>query len=81
VGDSRHKVTVERTTQANVRAVTLGTDALNGIGSIPGVEDLRIESEDDGSVTLSYLWSRPETFQATDEHLAQCGLQRRWNAK
>lgn len=54
------------------------TDALNGIGSIPGVINVNIESTGDDSVTLSYTWTGAEQFQATDEHLKSYGLRKRW---
>lgn len=54
------------------------TDALNGVGSIPGVINVNIEITGDDSVTLSYKWIGAEKFQATDEHLKNYGLRKRW---
>lgn len=53
-------------------------DALNGVGSIPGVSDLRVEAATHDTVVLSYVWTGAEHFSRTDEHLGQFGLQRDW---
>lgn len=76
--DCQYTVTVLRLPQSPRSQGAMGTDALNGIGSIPGVTEVEIKSTDDNSVTLSYTWAGSEQFQATDEHLANYGLCRRW---
>ena len=76
--DQKHTVTVLRLPQSLRSPDQMETDALNGIGSIPGVINVEIESTDDDSVTLSYTWTGAEQFQATDEHLANYGLRKRW---
>lgn len=74
----RHTVIVLRLPESLRNPDQIETDALNGISSIPGVTEAEIETADDDSVTLSYLWSGSEKFQTTDEHLRQFGLRRRW---
>ncbi|MFN4351594.1 MAG: hypothetical protein ACK4F6_12380 [Hylemonella sp.] len=74
----RHIVTVLRLPQSLRSSDQMESDALNGIGSIPGVIDVEIEAAAVDSVTLSYTWIKSEQFQATDEHLAEYGLRKRW---
>ncbi|HWR76770.1 MAG TPA: hypothetical protein VN283_06145 [Thiobacillus sp.] len=76
--DQKHTVTVLRLPQSLRSSDQMEADALNGIGSIPGVIDVEIEASDADSVTLSYTWTGSEQFQATDEHLANFGLRKRW---
>ncbi|MBL0140761.1 MAG: hypothetical protein IPP91_01510 [Betaproteobacteria bacterium] len=76
-GPPRNTVTVLRSPTSQ-SANEMETDALNGIGTIPGVIDVEIESADSDSVTLSYTWTGTADFQATDEHLAKYGLRKRW---
>jgi hypothetical protein len=72
----RHTVTVLRL--CGSFANDIETDAINGVGSIPGVVDVTIEAGDADSVTLSYEWIGSEDFDRTDEHLANYGLRKRW---
>lgn len=74
----KHTVTVLRLPQSLRIPNQMKIDALNAIGSIPGVTKVEIESTSDDSVTLSYTWAGSEQFQATDEHLANYGLRKRW---
>jgi hypothetical protein len=74
----KHTVTVLRFPKSLRRSDQMEADALNGIGSIPGVIDAEIETTDVDSVTLSYTWIGSEQFQTTDEHLAKYGLRKRW---
>lgn len=77
----RHRITVERSQLGRLSTNSIGTDALNGVGAIPGVSDLEIEKEETTFVTLSYVWTGACDFEATDEHLSQYGLRRKWDAK
>jgi hypothetical protein len=74
----RYIVTVLRLPESLRNPDQIEADALNGISSIPGVTEAKIEKVDDDSVTLSYLWLGSEKFQTTDEHLRQFGLRKRW---
>ena len=74
----RHTVTVLRSHTSLRSPDQMETDALNGIGSIPGVINVEVVSVTPDSVTLSYAWVGSEQFQATDEHLAKYGLRKRW---
>ena len=53
---------------------SLGTDARNGMSSIPGVEHLEIVSESDELVRLTYEWSGVGMFWETDEYLERFGV-------
>jgi hypothetical protein len=79
--NERHRITVERTPLGHLRSNSMETDALNGVGSIPGVTDLQVEETGADFVTLSCRWTGTTQFDRTDDHLLQYGLQRRWNAK
>lgn len=74
----RHTVTVLRLPESLRSSDQMETDALNGISSIPGVTETKIEASSEDSVTLSYVWSGSEQFQTTDEHLRRFGLRKRW---
>ncbi|WP_151704333.1 hypothetical protein [Nitrincola alkalilacustris] len=52
----------------------IGTDALNALSSIDGVDDLEIVWETESQVQLSYNWTGNEKFWKTGEVLAQHGL-------
>jgi hypothetical protein len=78
---ARHQITVERSRYSMRDNDQLETDALNGVGSIPGVSDVEIESSNHLSVTLSFSWTGQGQFDRTDEHLEKYGLQRRWPSK
>lgn len=76
--NQKHMVTVLRSTHSLRSSDQMEADALDGIGSIPGVIDVKIEATNDDSVTLSYTWKGTGQFQTTDEHLAKYGLRKRW---
>jgi hypothetical protein len=73
---TRHKIRIGRTTGFYLSNNSLGTDALNAIAAIPGTTDLEIESESDNEVEISYVWTSPDKFWTTEEHLAKYGLRR-----
>lgn len=52
----------------------IGTDAINALLSIPGVENPEIVSESNGQVTLTYSWVGTGKFWETEEYLAKFGL-------
>lgn len=54
----------------------IGTDALNALSSIDGVEDVEIVWETENQVQLSYNWTDKEKFWGTGEVLAKHGLKR-----
>lgn len=56
----------------------LGTDALNGIQSIPGVLNAEVISEKPTEVIVTFEWDGRPDFQMTDEHLQPFGVQKVW---
>ncbi|MBB1520060.1 hypothetical protein [Aquipseudomonas guryensis] len=66
----------------NVRGIqaasSLGTDSVNGMLSIAGVEQPEILRETDEFVDLTYRWSGASKFWETDEYLAKFGVRRVW---
>ena len=76
--NQKHAVTVLRLPGSLRSSDQLESDALNSIGSIPGVVNPEIIVTDVDSVTLSYTWVGAKQFQTTDEHLAKYGLRKRW---
>lgn len=79
--NERYRITVERTSFGHHSSNSMETDALNGVGSIPGVTALQVEETEADFVTLSCLWTGTTQFDHTDEHLSRYGLKRRWHAK
>jgi hypothetical protein len=75
-----HTIRLQRS--SDIRGFTssssIGTDALNGMLSIPGVEQPEIISEDEHAVTLLYKWTGKEKFWQTDEFLKIFGVCRVW---
>jgi hypothetical protein len=63
--------------QGFLTANTIGTDGFNAISSVPGVEDVQIESESESQIEISYCWTGIEPFKATQEHLSKFGLTRK----
>lgn len=57
---------------------SLGSDAQNGMLSIPGVEQPEVITEDEHSVTFAYKWTGTEKFWQTDEYLKKVGVCRVW---
>ncbi len=74
---SKHSITLVRDGVVGHQSQNrIGTDALNALAAIPGVEDSQIVQETEDRVELSYNWARDDKFQATREHLLQFGLRR-----
>lgn len=57
---------------------SVGTDALNGLSSIPGVQNLEVVDESECLVTLRFQWAGGGEFHETDEHLKRFGVCRAW---
>jgi hypothetical protein len=55
---------------------SVGTDALNAMQSIPGVENPEIIRESDEEVELTYDWVGDGKFWETGEYLKKFGLVR-----
>lgn len=75
---SKHTVRIIRSPLGILSSNSLGTDALNGISSIPGVSSAEITEESGAEVTLAFEWDGREAFQSTDVHLAKFHVQRVW---
>ena len=74
---SKHSITMKRDGMRGfLSSQRIGTDAINALLSIPGVENPEIVSESDGQVTLTYSWVGTGKFCETEEYLAKCGLAR-----
>lgn len=78
---SKQIVKIVRSQTGSMSPNSLGTDALAGVSTIPGVSSAEITAESDAEVTLSYDWDGRADFQATDEHLAKFHVQKVWGAK
>ena len=72
---SPHRISLRRT-QFDMSIDTIGTDAYNAINAIPGVSAVRIESEDESVVQLSYNYKADAAFSQTAEYLAPFWLER-----
>ena len=73
---TRRTITLRRPEFDMSMNTTIGTAAFNAMNAIPGVNDVRIESESGSEVTLSYSYALSEPFMRTDEHLAKFWLER-----
>lgn len=74
---SKHSVTLKRDgIKGFLSSQSIGTDALNALLSIPGVEEAEIVSGSNEQVELTYSWVGDGKFWETDEHLAKFGLAR-----
>lgn len=78
---SKQTVKTVRSQTGGMSPNSLGTDALAGVSTIPGVSGTEITSESDAEVTLSYEWDGRADFQTTDEHLAKFHVQKVWHSK
>jgi hypothetical protein len=72
---TRHQITLRRT-QFDMSIETIGTDAFKAMSTIPGVSSLRIDSEEETEVSLSYHYSSGAAFLQTVEYLAPFWLER-----
>ncbi|MCY1165224.1 hypothetical protein D9M73_51250 [compost metagenome] len=77
---SEHTVKIVRGSRGNMSANSLGTDALAGVLSIPGVLSAEITAETDTEVSITYRWDGRADFQTTDEHLVKFHVQKVWKA-
>lgn len=78
---SKQTVKIVRSQTGGISPNSLGTDALAGVSTIPGVSSAEITTESVAEVTLSYDWDGRADFQATDEYLAKFHVQKVWGAK
>jgi hypothetical protein len=74
---SKHSITLKRDgIKGFFSNQSVGTDALNALLSIPGVENPEIISDSNDQVELTYSWIGDDKFWETDEQLAKFGLAR-----
>jgi hypothetical protein len=74
---SKHSITLIRDgVKGFLSSQRIGTDALNALLSIPGVENPEIVSESDEQVELTYNWVGEGQFWETSEYLLKFGLSR-----
>ncbi len=74
---SKYSVTLKRDgIKGFLSSQRIGTDALNALLSIPGVEEPEIVNESNEQIELTYSWVGDGKFWETDEHLAKFGLAR-----
>lgn len=74
---SKHSITLKRDgIKGFLSSQSIGTDALNALHSISGVEEADVVSESNEQVELTYSWVGDGKFWETDEHLAKFGLAR-----
>lgn len=72
------RLLVRLTTLQDILA-PVGMMAEIALSQIPGVSDVRTETEDRDSAVLSYEWNRyGETFPETDAHLLRYHFRRDW---
>lgn len=75
---SRHSIKLERNELGALSSNTIGTDGMNAISSIPGTADVRVESETEIEVVISYGFDGPK-FWERDTHLAKYHLRKKDN--
>lgn len=75
---SKHTVKIVRSPTGGMSPNSLGTDALAGVSSIPGVLSAEVTEEFGTEVTVAFEWDGREDFQTTDEHLAKFHVQKVW---
>lgn len=63
---TRKFVTLVRNSKGFLGSNTIGTDALNAISTINGIEDVQIEKESEDEVDISYLPTDNELFLETE---------------
>ncbi|MCX7100514.1 MAG: hypothetical protein NTX38_03220 [Methylobacter sp.] len=74
---SKHSITLKRDgINGFLSSQSIGTDALNALLSISGVEEAEVESESNEQVELTYSWVGDGKFLEIYEHLAKFGLAR-----
>jgi hypothetical protein len=73
----KHRIILERDGMRGFLSnQDVGTEALNALSSIEGVNDPEIVWETDDQVQVSYRWSGKEAFVDIGDVLAQYGLKR-----
>lgn len=71
-----HTIRLRRTTIGELRTAQVGTDALNALASIPGVEDRVVIEESETEAVIQFQWSdEAEAFMRTSELLREYGLE------
>ena len=76
---SRYSITLRRDGMRGFLSdQRIGTDAINALLSIPGVENPEIVSDSSEQVTLTYCWVGDGRFSEAEEYLAKFGLARVW---
>jgi hypothetical protein len=78
---SKHTVKIFRSPTGGMSLNSLGTDALAGVSSIPGVLSAEVAGEPETEVAVTFEWDGREDFQTTDEHLAKFHIQKVWHGK
>lgn len=74
---SKHSITLRRKgLNGFLSTQRIGTDGLNALLSIPGVENPEIVIESDEQVELTYSWVGDGMFWKTEDHLLEFGLVR-----
>lgn len=66
---------------AYISSQTVGTDAVNALWRVPGVEEVELLEESDvdaegGQAKLAYAYASSERYMAIDTHLDKFGLER-----
>lgn len=74
---TRYTITLVRDAMGSLSPNSIGTDGLNAISSIPGTEDVQIESELEDEVVISYLWTASVKFFETNQVLSKFYLCRK----
>lgn len=77
---STHTVRIVRSPMGTLSSNSLGTDALAGVASIPGVLNAEITEESGTEVSVKFDWDGRNDFQMTDEHLAKFHVQKVWGS-
>ncbi|MFC1891174.1 hypothetical protein ACFLZT_02160 [Thermodesulfobacteriota bacterium] len=74
---TKHSITLRRKdVNGFLSDQSIGTDALNAMKSIPGVNNPQIINESDEQVELMYNWIGDGKFWETGEYLMKFGLAR-----
>ena len=74
---SRHSITLRRSgVRGFLSDQSIGTDAINALLGIKGVENPEIVDESNEQVELTYTWSGDDKFWETSQHLERFGLVR-----
>ena len=77
---SKHTVRIVRSPTGTSSSNSLGTDALAGVTSIPGVLNAEITEESNIEVSVEFEWDGRNDYQTTNEHLAKFHVQKIWGS-